>query len=104
MKLKNVPRIASQDSCSTNSVLNKDESLSVQNKVLANNNLDVNQSAEAEALLLKSEILWGECKPHKFKKWVPIHKGFMNNYVCQVCGKIKNENSHNPNWIYTRYS
>ena len=42
-KLKNVPRNASQVSCSTNLSLNKDESLSVVSKVLAFNNPEVNQ-------------------------------------------------------------
>ena len=42
-KLKNVPRNASQVSCSTNLELNKDENLSVQGKVLTFNNPEVNK-------------------------------------------------------------
>lgn len=68
VKLKNPLQDASQVLNPGNSDLNREKILSDQNKVLANNNLDVNLSVEAEALSLKSEILWSECKPHKFKK------------------------------------
>jgi hypothetical protein len=40
VKLKNVPMVIPQVHCSTNSGLNKEETLSVQDKVLADNNLD----------------------------------------------------------------
>jgi hypothetical protein len=43
VKLKNVPTDAPQVCSSTNSVLNRDQSLSVQDKVLALNNLGVDQ-------------------------------------------------------------
>lgn len=42
-KLKNTPRNTSLVPCSVNSVLNKEETLSVQNKVLTDNNLEENQ-------------------------------------------------------------
>ena len=41
--------------------------LSVENIVLDCNNLEVNQSAKAEALQLKSEILWSGCKPYNIQ-------------------------------------
>jgi 5-methylcytosine-specific restriction endonuclease McrA len=44
LKLKKVPRNAPQVPCSTNPVLNRDQSLSVQDKVLDDNNLDVDRS------------------------------------------------------------
>ena len=40
-KLKNVPRNAPLVPCSTRYMLNRDESLSAYNKVLTNNNLEV---------------------------------------------------------------
>ena len=40
-KLKNTPRDTSQVPCSVNPVLNRDENLSVQDKVLTLNSLDV---------------------------------------------------------------
>ena len=43
-KLKNTPKDASQVLCSVNSQLNKEETLSVQSKVLSLNNPDENQS------------------------------------------------------------
>ena len=64
VKLNNTPTDASQVCSSVNYQLNRDQNLSVGSKVLANNNLDVNQPAKAEPLSVKSEILWSECKPH----------------------------------------
>jgi len=43
LELKNVPENASQVLCSTNSQLNREETLSVVDKVLDCNNPDVNQ-------------------------------------------------------------
>ena len=67
-KLKNVPRNASQVPCSTNLLLNREETLSATDIVLTCNNPEVNQAAKADALPLKSEILWCGCKPHKILK------------------------------------
>ena len=64
VKLKNTPTDASQVCSSVNYQLNRDQNLSVGSKVLANNNLDVNQPAKAEPLQVKSEILWLECNPY----------------------------------------
>jgi hypothetical protein len=51
VEFKNVPRNTSLVPCSTNPVLNRDESLSVQDKVLACNNPEVNQVQHTERLL-----------------------------------------------------
>jgi len=58
-KLKNVPRNAPLVPCSTRYMLNRDESLSAYNKVLTNNNLEVDlpvlesSGTELESLVLQ---------------------------------------------------
>ncbi|MFA7302056.1 MAG: RNA-guided endonuclease IscB [Candidatus Shapirobacteria bacterium] len=49
-KLKNVPRNAPQVPCSTSNQLNKEETLSVDNKVLTCNNLEVDQRSHTTGL------------------------------------------------------
>jgi 5-methylcytosine-specific restriction endonuclease McrA len=51
VKLKNAPGNAPQVPCSVSSVLNRDESLSVQDKVRADNNLEVDQSIHIKSPL-----------------------------------------------------
>jgi len=55
VKLKNTPTDASQVCSSVNSVLNKEGTLSVQNKVLANNNPEVNR-VSTNKTLVKSKV------------------------------------------------
>jgi N6-L-threonylcarbamoyladenine synthase len=55
LKLKNVPKDASQVLCSTNNQLNKEEILSADSIVLDSNNSDVNQSQHTERSL-KSKV------------------------------------------------
>ena len=57
-KLKNVPRNAPQVSCSTSTVLNKDQSLSVQSKVLTLNNLEVDlrQHKDGQKVSVKTYV------------------------------------------------
>lgn len=63
-KLKNVPKDTSLVLCSTNSGLNKDQSLSDQNKVLSCNNSEENQrSTNNQSLQLKVFVLNVEGKP-----------------------------------------
>jgi hypothetical protein len=80
LKLKNTPKDAPQVLCSVNSSLNKDESLSVKNKVLELNNPDVDlpQRKEEKNLRVSSMVYVlnrrGEplmpCSPQKAKKLV----------------------------------
>ena len=57
VKLKDVPTNASLVCSSINPLLNRVEILSVESKVLTDNNLEVNLPTQVEPLLVKSEIL-----------------------------------------------
>ena len=63
VKLKNIPTDASQVCSSISSGLNREETLSVQNKVLACNNLDVNQHQRIDGLKAKVFVLSKDKKP-----------------------------------------
>ena len=83
-KLKNTPTNAPQVCSSVNSSLNKDQSLSVKNKVLSNNNPDVDlpQRKEEKNLRVSSKVYVlnkrGEplmpCSPRKAKKLLKENK------------------------------
>ena len=57
VKFKNVPTDTPQVCSSTNSVLNKEETLSVQDKVLTLNNLDVDQPQHIEGQKLSVIVM-----------------------------------------------
>jgi len=63
VEFKNVPRNTSLVPCSTNPVLNREETLSVQDKVLACNNPEVNQSQHTERLKVKVYVIAKEGHP-----------------------------------------
>lgn len=56
-ELKNAPRNTSPVPCSVNSILNKDESLSVSNTVLTDNSPEVNQSQHTEKLKVRVYVI-----------------------------------------------